>query len=121
VTLTIDERIGEDGRSVMTTIDAEGDAAVRVTVGGEVVGFVSREAVERVFERYGKPLADDVAPNGRALMLGPGVVLRMLRHRARYDVLARDFVVLDRPGAPPLAELAITVAGALAHLARAGR
>jgi hypothetical protein len=45
----------------------------------------------------------------------------MLRHLGRYDVIARDFFVLLRPGAEPLAELAATIAAALTHLARASR
>jgi len=42
----------------------------------------------------------------------------LLRHRARYDVIARDFLVLTRPDAPPLAELSTSIAAALVHLAR---
>ena len=38
---------------------------------------------------------------------------------ALYDVIARDFVVLEREGRAPVAELATTVAAALVHLARA--
>jgi hypothetical protein len=34
-------------------------------------------------------------------------------------VIARDYLVLDLPGQEPLCALAVTVAGALVHLARA--
>jgi hypothetical protein len=54
-----------------------------------------------------------------SLDLGDGSALRVLRHRALYDGIARDFVVLERPGRDPVAELGVTIASALAHLARA--
>ncbi len=76
-------------------------------------------ALERVMHRYGRPLADDIAADGPALDLGGGRVLRRLRFRPRYDVIARDYLVFEEPGQEPLAELAIAVTAALVHLARA--
>lgn len=116
--LLIHERIGADGHSVPTTLEVTGDA-LRVSVGGRVQGDLPLAAIDQVMARYGKPLADGVIPDERALDLGDGGALRMLRHRAHYDVIARDFVVLVRPGAEPLAELATNIASVLAHLARA--
>jgi hypothetical protein len=75
-------------------------------------------SLERVMHRYGRPLAEDVSADGPALDLGGGRALRRLRFRPRYDVIARDYLVFEEPGAEPLAELAIAVTAALVHLAR---
>ena len=76
-------------------------------------------ALAAVMKRFGAPLD----PNERiteigALGLGDGEVLRHVRHLAGWDVIARDYMVWERPGEEPLAALATTVAGALAHLGR---
>lgn len=76
-------------------------------------------SLERVMHRYGRPLANEVVAEGPALDLGGGRALRRLRFRPRYDVIARDYLVLEEPGEEPLAELAIAVTAALVHLARA--
>jgi hypothetical protein len=78
-------------------------------------------ALEAVMTRFGKPLDPDVrlAEVG-ALDVGEGRTLRHVRHLARYDVIARDYLVYA-PGAEPLCVLAVTAAGALEHLARAAR
>jgi hypothetical protein len=70
-------------------------------------------------ERYGKPLADGIALDGPSLELGEGRALHRIRHRGRYDVIARDFLVWTTPGQEPLAELAVAVSGALVHLSKA--
>ena len=116
--MRIDEHIDDEGRSVATVIDVA-DGLLRVAVGARIEGELPLDAIDRVMLRYAKPLADDVALVGPALDLGHGRSLVMLRHRARYDVIARDFIVLVRPDGEPLAELATTIAGALVHLARA--
>jgi hypothetical protein len=118
--MKIDERIDDDGQSVITEIDVR-DGLLCVAVGARIEGDLPLEIVDHVMLRYARPLADGIAltRGGPALDLGHGRSLVMLRHRARYDVIARDFIVLVRPGAEPLAELATTIAGALAHLARA--
>ena len=79
-----------------------------------------------VLERYGKPLADGITLDGcPSLNLAPiagatgSARLCILRHRALYDVIARDFVVLARDDHEPYAELATMVTAALTHLARA--
>jgi hypothetical protein len=79
-------------------------------------------ALEAVMKRFGKPLD----PSERVvrvdeLDLGGGCVLRHVRHLAMYDVIARDWLVYHATGKEPLCALATTVAGALAHLARAAR
>lgn len=78
-------------------------------------------ALEAVMKRFGGPLADDVSLlEIGALELDRGR-LRHVRHLARYDVIARDFLVLEAPGQELLCALATTVAGALEHLAVANR
>lgn len=116
----IDEQIGDDGASVTTNLDVRG-GALRVEVGGHVLGELPVMAIDRVMDRYAKPLADGIVLDGPALDLGAGRALHLLRHRARYDVIARDFLVLVRPGVEPLVELAAPIAAALTHLARAAR
>jgi hypothetical protein len=78
-------------------------------------------ALEAVMARYGKPLEEgtSLVPVA-ALDLGDRR-LRHVRHLARYDVIARDYLVYERPDAEPLCALATTVAGALDHLGRAAR
>lgn len=76
-------------------------------------------SLEHVMHRYGRPLSEQVVADGPALDLGGGRALRRLRFRPRYDVIARDYLVLEEPGAEPLAELAVAVTAALVHLAKA--
>jgi hypothetical protein len=71
-----------------------------------------------VFERYGKPLANDVKPEGAHLKLSEHASLTHFRHLARFDVIARDFLVLTREGHEALAELSVSITGALLHLTR---
>jgi hypothetical protein len=89
---------------------------LRVTIGDQSYEL-PRDVLEKVMERYGKPLAEGIElPDG--LPIGDGCTLHLLRHRARYDVIARDFLVLSRPTKQPLAELATTICAALAFLFR---
>ncbi|MBX3187741.1 MAG: hypothetical protein KF819_12025 [Labilithrix sp.] len=81
-------------------------------------------AIEAVMKRFGAPIEpserarlDDV----EALDLGDGRRLRRARHLARFDVIARDYLVYEAPGEEPLCAMATAVAGALQHLARAAR
>lgn len=116
--LRIHEVILPEGGREETCISAEGDA-LGVHVGGTLIGTLQVEAIDLVMARYGKPLAEGIALDGPTLALAGGRVLCMLRHRARYDVIARDFLVMSAPGAEPLCELATSVTAALVHLARA--
>ena len=97
---------------------------LRASEGGFVLATGARVeplpdgAVPAVMNRFGKPLDADVElVEVAALDLGDGR-LRHVRHLARYDVIARDFLVLEFEGQEPLCALATNVAGALAHLAK---
>jgi hypothetical protein len=72
-------------------------------------------------QRYGKPLDEGVALEGPSVDLGEAGVLRRIRHRGFYDVIARDFIVWEAPGGEPLAELATAVSAALVHFVDAAR
>ena len=77
-------------------------------------------AVAAVMARFGKALeTSERLVHGDVLDLGDGSVLRHVRHLARYDVIARDYLVYEASGREPMCALATTVAGALDHLGRA--
>ncbi len=116
--LTIDEHLRDDGTSETTRLDLV-EGRLRVSVGDALTGELPVRAIDVVMDRYGKPLDEAELADGPRLELGDGRALRLLRHRARYDVIARDFLVLERPDAPPVAELSTSIAAALVHLARA--
>src|SRR5262245_13798804 len=68
-------------------------------------------ALAAVMERFGAPFdADATIRDVDALDLGAGGALRHVRHRAGYDVIARDYLVYERAGREPLCALATTVA-----------
>ena len=77
-------------------------------------------ALAAVLTRYGAPF-DQQARSAliATLELGAGESLRHVRHLAGYDVIARDYLVYERPGAEALCALAATVAAALLHLGQA--
>jgi hypothetical protein len=87
-------------------------------------------ALGAVMAKFGAPLepAEAEAKQGRlidvaTLDLGDGRSLRHFRHLARWDVIARDYLVYDdgAGGAEKPCALATTVTAALQHLGRAGR
>ena len=84
------------------------------------------EAIERLFARYGRPLAAPPPPPPPAEPLvqlraddGRAAQLRRVRLRMPVDVIANDFFVLEAEGAEPLAIAGPLFAAALAALARA--
>ncbi len=98
----------------------DGGALVVVTAEGDFP--LPDGALDAVMARYGKPLEPGEALAGVATLdLGAGRALRHVRHLARFDVIARDYLVYDRPDGEALCALATTVAGALEHLARAAQ
>jgi hypothetical protein len=77
-------------------------------------------ALEAVMTRYGAPV-DPAEPVRRvgSIALPHGGALSHVRHLAGYDVVSRDYLILERAEGEPLCVMATTVAGALGHLARA--
>jgi hypothetical protein len=101
---------------------------LRVTAGGALLELVEPSgtlpvpsgALEKVMARYGAPFdADARIDVVGELDLGDGRRLRQVRHLAGYDVIARDYLVLEQRDGESLCALGTTVAGALQHLARA--
>ena len=116
--ITIHETTNAAGTLVRTRLaDVEGGLALRV---GDELLPLPGGALDAVMTRYGKPLearAEDMMVDER-LELGEGRALVRFRFMRRYDVIARDYLVLYEPGAEPLCEMATAVAAALDHLAR---
>jgi hypothetical protein len=78
--------------------------------------------LEKVMVRYGAPFDPDATIDVVGeLALGDGRRLRQVRHLAGYDVIARDYLVLDVAGGESWCALGTTVAGALQFLARAAQ
>jgi hypothetical protein len=115
--LKIHESTDASGELAPILLARDGDALAIVSHG--VTRVLPQGALEAVMQRFGAPLE----PSERlttidTLAFGDGRSLRHVRHLARFDVIARDYVVYETPGGEPLCALATTVAGALEHLAR---
>jgi hypothetical protein len=116
--ITIHETTDASGAPVRTCLSHE-DGALALTVGTEVLPL-PQGALEAVMARYGKPLD---APEGEMMIderleLGEGGALVRFRFMRRYDVIARDYLVLYRADGEPLCEMATSITAALDHLAR---
>ena len=103
---------------------------LRVTAEGAALEIVDPEGtlplpagvLEKVMRRYGAPFDPEahIEVVGE-LALGEDRRLRQVRHLAGYDVIARDYLVLDAAEGESLCALGTTVAGALQFLARAAQ
>jgi hypothetical protein len=118
--LKVHEAFSPSGALEQVHLRVDGDA-IDLVRGGETSRLPDR-AIEAVMIRYGGPLD----PGARladvdALDLPGGRRLRHVRHLARFDVIAKDWLVLERPEDEPLCALATTVAAALDHIARAAQ
>lgn len=116
--MKIHETTKTDGSLAATRLAVvDGDLVVE----NEDGSFVLPEgALPRVMARYGAPIEDGTKlTEVDALDLGASARLRHVRHLARFDVIAKDWLVYEAVGAEPICALAHTVAGALGHLARA--
>jgi len=101
-------RLTSDAPEALEIVDADG------------VQAVPEGALEKVLARYGAPFDSDARIIVVAeLALSPGKRLRHVQHLAGYDVVMRDYLVLDAEGAEPLCAPGATVAAALQHLASA--
>lgn len=116
--MKIHEAHDERGDLVETHLHVE-DGAMALEEGGAIRALPPR-ALEAVMRRYGAPLDPRERVHEVArIELGEGRALRHVRHLARWDVIARDWLVWEAPGEEPLCAMATQIAGALAHLARA--
>ena len=116
--LRIAERTLSDGTLAPLTMRGSGDG-VAIYMQDTHIGTLPCEALVAVMERFGKPLSADIEAPAPALVLPSGERVSILRHRGFYDVIARDWLVLERAGHETLAELAVSAAAAIEHLARA--
>jgi hypothetical protein len=115
--LKIHETFGDGDRAEASYLKMEDSELCLVLPASEVV--LPSDIVVRTFERFGKPLDPDIVLNEDAsLEIGHGMKVYTLRHLARFDVIAKDYLVLTRAGHEPLADLAISIYGALVHLIR---
>lgn len=116
--ITIHESTDEAGHRTATRLSCD-DGQLAIAVGAELLPL-PEGALEAVMKRYGKPL--DVATDAdnviERLSLGEGRSLVRFRFLARYDVIAKDYLVLYEADAEPLCELATAIAAVLDHLAR---
>ena len=69
-----------------------------------------------VMRRYGRPLGEDTQLEGPTLCLPGGERLTSLRHLARFDIIAKDYLVYQPVHGVPLVELATGVSAALSFL-----
>lgn len=120
--LKIHELTSETGELGGVFLRVAGDGQTLELVDPTVTSPLPSGALEKVLARYGAPF-DPEAPIAviGELALGDGRRLRQIRHLAGYDVIARDYLVLDVPSGESLCALGTTVAGALQFLARAAR
>jgi hypothetical protein len=113
--LLLHERSLPDGRVERTWLEVRnGVLSMRIDDGH--AREVPPSVLEAVMKRYGKPLADDVVVTGPRVTLGDGRSVQLFRHRALYDVIAKDYLVYVASDQEPLAELAASVTAALSYL-----
>lgn len=95
------------------------DAALEIVDASGALA-IPHGALEKVIERYGAPFDPEARIDVVAeLQLGAAGKLRHVRHLAGYDVVKRDYLVLEAEGSETLCAPGATVAAALQHLARA--
>jgi hypothetical protein len=97
----------------------ESDGVLAI-VGHDGTFALPEGALDAVMARFGATLdPDSEVLSVGVLNLGGARALRHVRHLAKYDVIARDYLVYEVAGSEPLCALATVAAGALDHLARA--
>lgn len=95
-------------------LDAEADGMALVLPDGRFP--LPAGSLAAVLKRFGSPFDPGQPVMEIGSLVVPEGVLRHVRHKDTWDVIARDWLVLgDR------CALATTVAGALEHLGRANR
>ena len=116
--LLLHESIAANGEVESSWLEvADGELALGAD--GQPATPLPETALSAVMRRYGRPLADDAGQgSGGELGLASGARVFRLRHLARYDVIAKDYLVYEPPGEEALAELATSVSAALWFIAR---
>jgi hypothetical protein len=122
--LKIHESTASDGSlaTVSLSVDCGSVLLIEANADGthKRVDPLPEGALEAVMTRFGKALDPAARITCVAtLELGNERLLRHVRHLARFDVIARDYLLYELPGSEPTCALAATVAAALGHLARA--
>jgi hypothetical protein len=113
--LLLHERTLPDGTIEHTWLEVRrGSLSMRIDDGDP--HEVPLAVLEAVMQRYAKPLADEITIAGPSLALDGGRSLRLFRHRALYDVIAKDYLVYEAPGQEAVAELAASVTAAISYL-----
>jgi hypothetical protein len=113
----IDDR-GELRGVYLRVTDSEGSPLELVTP--ELTVPLTGEVLLRVFARYGAPFDGEARVSVvDELSLGSGSSLRHVLHLAGYDVVPRDYVVLDDGHGSALCVHGATIVGPLLHLGRA--
>ncbi|MFT3692282.1 MAG: hypothetical protein QM831_04020 [Kofleriaceae bacterium] len=113
--LLLDERILADGRHAKTFATIAG-ANLQLTDDDGASGPLSIAALDRVMQKYGRPLERGLHLEGEALDCGDGKRLRRFRFHAVVDAEGRDYLVWERPGEEPLAVIATHATAALRYL-----
>jgi hypothetical protein len=116
--ITIHETTDAEGALVRTRLELD-EGVLSLDVGGMLFPL-PEGALEAVMKRYGKALdaSESEMMVDERLELGEGCALVRFRFMRRYDVIARDYLVLYRRDEEPLCEMATSVTAALDHLAR---
>lgn len=107
-------KIHETGAATVH-LDADEDGSIAVVLADGRFALPAG-AIAAVMKRYGAPLDAAETLVDVASLPVDGEVLRHVRHKEIWDVIARDYLVLG-----DLCVLATHVAGALEHLGRANR
>ncbi len=115
--LKIHERTSETGELSGVYLRASEAQLELVTPDGPL--RLPLRALDGVLMRYGAPFDASASVTFVAeLILPDDRKLRHVRHLAGYDVVPRDYLVLDMPGSEPLCAHGATLVGPLLHLAR---
>jgi hypothetical protein len=118
--LTVHEITRDDGSLSPVELRVD-DGALSIVEDGDALALPDG-ALQSVMKRFGGPIDEGARMHEvGALELSSGVALKRMRHKGFYDVIAKDYLVMEVDGQEPLCALATTVAGALSHVAHAYR
>lgn len=116
--LKIDEFVAADGSLVQTLLTLQ-PGGLAIHVPPTPAATLPLQVLPAVMQRYGRPF-DSEGPIAGEIHLPDGSRLWVFRHHAVVDATGRDYVAWQSADATtlPVAALAITIAGALRHLAK---